>query len=104
MAKSSLIIRLFLKHFASINNTVTQAPKAWEKYFTVGSLEIGKVSEGGRKLIARLRGFDFHPLHNQITKGFLEASIQMIVRDATNCDIVRSSYNGDDCNEFLVSW
>ncbi len=104
MAKSSLIIRLFLKHFVSINNTVTQAPRAWEKYFTVGSLEIDEVGERDRKLTARLRGFDFHPLHNQITKGFLEASIQMIVRDPTRCDIVKSSYKGDDCNEFVVSW
>ena len=104
MAKSSFILRLLLKHFISIDNTINQAPRAWRGYFSVGSLEIGEINKSEKYLIARLKNFDFHPLHCEITKGFLSAAIQMVVKNETTCEQIKSSFKGAEYNEFVVRW
>ncbi|MBZ9572355.1 hypothetical protein KJA15_03430 [Patescibacteria group bacterium] len=39
-SKSSIIIRIFLKYFVSLEKLLKEAPKMWRKYFSIGDLKI----------------------------------------------------------------
>ncbi|MBD3207828.1 MAG: hypothetical protein GF370_00010 [Candidatus Nealsonbacteria bacterium] len=104
MAKSSLILRLLLRHFASLDNTVVQAPRAWRKYFSVGALDVPEIDRENKYILFTLKEFNFDPLHCQITTGFLSATIQMVLNKKVNVEEKRCFFRGDDYHEFLVSW
>lgn len=104
MAKSSLILRLLLRHFASVENTAIQAPRAWRKYFTVGELDVPNINKEEKYIIFTLKDFNFHPLHCQITRGFLSATIQMVVKKNVTVEEDKCFFQGNDYHEFLVKW
>lgn len=103
-AKSSLIIRLFMKYFVSLQRMAKEGPKIWRRYFTVGDLEAVEINEEKKRLIFRVQNFKFHPLHCQILMGSLPTIIQMILGKPVIYEETKCLYRGDDYHEFLVKW
>ena len=103
-AKVSLIIRLFLKHFVSLERVSEEGPKIWRRYFTIGNLEAPEINEEERYLIFRVKDFKFHPLHCQILMGSIPTIIQMIVGKKVTNQETKCVHRGDDYHEFLIKW
>ncbi len=100
-AKLSLIIRLFLKYFVSLDKTLREIPKMWKRYYTVGNLTIVEYNEKEKYLIVRIEGLPFHPLYCQINKGFGASIIQMVVGGDVTCEEIKCVHKGDEYHEFL---
>lgn len=103
-AKSSLIVRLFMKYFFSIEKIVKEAPKIWNKYNTAGNLKVAEYSEEENYVILRIEDYHFHPIHCRNLEGYLPAIVQMVVKDQTTCRETKCIYQGDEYHEFLVEW
>lgn len=103
-AKSSLIIRLFMKYFVSLERVSEEGLKIWRRYFTIGSLEVVEVDEEKRHMIFRVKNFWFHPLHCQILMGSIPTIIQMIVGGKVICEETKCLYRDDEYHEFVLKW
>lgn len=103
-AKSSLLIRLFMKYFVSMERIAKEGPNLWRKYFSVGDLEIIEINKKKKCAILRVKNFKFHPLHCQILKGSIPIIIQMIVGQKVEGKETKCIYRGDEYHEFLLQW
>ncbi len=103
-AKSSLIIRLFMKYFVSLKKVSEEGPKMWGRYFTIGNLKMTEVNEQKRHIVFRIENFKFHPLHCQILMGSVPTVIQMIVGARVTPKEAKCVHRGDEYHEFLLTW
>lgn len=103
-AKSSLLIRLFMKYFVSMERIAKQGPNLWRKYFSVGDLEIIEIDKKKKCVILRVKNFKFHPLHCQVLTGSIPIIIQMIVGQKVEGKETKCIYRGDEYHEFLLQW
>lgn len=103
-AKSSLIIRLFMKYFVSLERVVKEAPKMWRKYYTVGNFEVIDLNKEKKYVIMRIEDFSLHQLLCPVLKGYFLTIVKMIVKSDTVCEETKCTFQGDDCHEFLIRW
>ncbi len=101
---SSLIVKLFMKYFVSIERTVKEVSKMWRKYYTIGDLKVIECNEEKRYVILRLENFRFHPLLCQDLIGYFSSMLQMVVRGEITCEETKCIYRGDEYHEFLLKW
>jgi len=102
--KVSLIVKLFMRFFVSLEIVSNQAPKMWGKHYTVGSLEIPKIDKEKKEGLIILRDFSLHPLHCQFLEGFFASIISMVVGVPVVCEERKCTFKGGDCHEFIGKW
>ncbi len=103
-SKISLIIRLFMKYFVSLERMIKEVPKMWRKYYTIGNLKVIEFNKEKRQGVLRLEGFQSTPLLQETFKGVFSSVIQMIINRPVICEEKRCSLEKDDCYEFLLKW
>ena len=102
--KSSLIIRVFMKYFFSLERAAKELPKIWRQYFTIGEFNTVELNKDKRYLILRLENFRLHPISCQIIIGVLTRATGMIIKDKASVKETKCVHRGDDCHEFLIKW
>ncbi len=102
--KVSMLIRLFLRYFFSVEAVIKKLPDMWRKHLTVGDLKSVEYSSTERFIILRLENYKGHPLHCQILRGYLSAALQMIVGNKPVCQETKCVFRGDEYHEFLLKW
>ena len=103
-SKTSLIMKLFIKYFISINVMVKQASKMWKEYYTVGNLETVEFNKEKKYLVLRLENFNVHPLHCLHLEGYFSSIVKMIVKAPVICNETKCVHLGDRYHEFLLKW
>ncbi|XOB40899.1 MAG: hypothetical protein ACKKMP_03375 [Candidatus Nealsonbacteria bacterium] len=103
-SKSSLIIRLFMKHFVSLERVAKESSQMWRRYFTVGDIEVVEIDKEKRRIIFKVKNFKFHPLHCQILNGSIATIIQMIIGHKVTAEETKCIHRGDEYHEFLLKW
>jgi len=103
-AKSSLIIRLFMKYFVSLERVAKESPKMWRKYYTVGDLKVPEINQEKRYIIIRIENFSLHPILCQILIGYFQSIVRMVLKGETTCEETKCVFRGDECHEFLMRW
>lgn len=102
--KISLIVKLFMQYFGSVNILAEQAPKMWRKYYTIGELTIPEISEEKRYGIIKVENFALHPIHCQLLEGYFANIIKMVVNSPVDCKEIKCTFRGDEHHEFTVKW
>lgn len=103
-AKSSLIMRMFMKYFVSIDKVAREVPKMWNKYYTVGKLEVSGYDVKERYLILKLENFRIISLQCYDLAGYFPAVLQMVVGKKVVCEETKCIFKGDEYHEFLMRW
>ncbi|MBD3208378.1 MAG: hypothetical protein GF370_02915 [Candidatus Nealsonbacteria bacterium] len=103
-SRISFIIKLFLKYFFSIDRVVQEVPKMWNKYYTIGSLEVDEFDEEARYAKLVLKDFNYVPMVCEVFKGYFPSILGMIVGKEARCKETSCPYNGDEYHEFLIEW
>ncbi len=101
--KISLVIKLFAKFFFSLSKTVKQAPKMWEKHYSVGDFS-AIAHEEKRYAIIKLKRLDLDPVFCHYLKGYLTTIIQMIVNAKVTVKETKCSFKNDKYHEFELKW
>ncbi len=102
--KVSLIIRIAIKYFFSIDRVLKELPKLWRKHLSIGNLNVEQYLPEEHKIILRLDDYYFYPLHCEILKGYLLSSLQMIIKSEGTCEEITCIHKGGDCHRFLIKW
>lgn len=99
------IIRVYTRHFYSLEAALRRASTMWHEFFTTGDLTIPDYSKEKKYLIVRLKDFEAHPLLCNILEGELEFFVQMIVKsEEIECKETKCAFKGDAYHEFKVTW
>ncbi len=102
--KHSILVRLFMKYFLSLNRMAKVVPRMWHTYYTIGEMSVEKLDEkdGYAELI--LKNFHTTPLVCETFKGYLPTLVQMIVKKPVSCEERKCIHKGDDYHEFVLNW
>ena len=104
-AKSSLIMRLFMKYLFSLKAIIKHAPKIWSRYYSEGKLEVGAMSEEEKKIVFIVKGFKVHRYHCFHVAGFLQSTLKMALGGApVKIKETKCMCKGDEHHEFEASW
>lgn len=103
-AKSSIIMKLFMRYFFSVERVIKEVPKMWNKYYTVGRLEVEEYNPEERHLILRLFDFYMTPLQCSDLRGYFPTVLQMVIGSEITCEERKCMYRGDDYHEFFMEW
>lgn len=103
-AKVSLIMKLFMKYFVSLDRVSKEVPKMWRKYYSVGNLKVIEKNEKEKRVIIRLEDFKVTPLHCLDLVGYFSAVLQMVVNSPVKAQETRCPFKGDQHHEFLLEW
>jgi len=102
--KVSMIIRLYLKFFCSIEKMSKVAPKMWNEYFTVGSLKMTEYDEKEKRAVLRIEDFELHCIYCRCLEGFFGNIVKMVVGvKEVSCKEQKCSI-GQNFHEFVVTW
>ena len=104
-SKASLIIRIFMRYFVSLERVTKEIPKMWRRYFTVGDLKTIELNKEKKYTILRLENFHLHPLHCHTVIGYFSSLLQMITKSKqVFCEETKCVHRGDKYHEFLLKW
>ncbi len=103
-SKVSIIIRLFIRFFFSIDRAVKQVPKIWRTYFSFGDITVTELDKEKKYAVFRVEDFRLHQLHCFILKGYFPSVVQMVVGGNVSCEETKCIFRGDEYHEFLVKW
>ncbi len=103
-AKASLIIRLFIRYFVSIDNVIKEVPKMWRKNYTVGDLSVTDFNKEEKHISVRLENFSLTPIVCENLKGFFSSILQMVLGKKVTCEETKCVHKNDEYHEFLLSW
>ncbi len=103
-SKMSILIRLFLKYFYSVEKLIEKVSDMWGKSCTVGELKIIEYNQEKRVIILRLEKFELVPAHCQGLIGYFSGVVQMVVGKAVVCEETKCTFRGDEYHEFLLKW
>ena len=104
-AKSSLIIRVSMKYFISLDRMAKEVPKMWRQYYSVGDFKIIEMNKGRKDVLIRLENFKLHPILCQVFIGYFTSLMRMITRsDQITCEEIKCAHRGDEFHEFFIKW
>ena len=101
-SKFSLMVRISLKYFFTVEKMLKEVPKMWKKAFTVGDLKIIEFDIEKGRMVVNIEDFHFHPIYCQILIGFFEGIVQMIVKDEFRWEETKCTFRGDEYHQFLI--
>lgn len=102
--KVSLLIKLFMKYFVSLDRVAQEFPKMCRKHFSVGNFKIKELNKEKGEIVIRIEDFYFHPLHCPVLLGVFSEALRMITKKETQGKETKCIYKGDDAHEFYLSW
>ncbi len=102
--KSSLIIRVFMKYFFSIDRAAKELSKIWKQFFAIGEINIIELNKEKRFLSLKLSNFNVHPISCQIILGVLMKAVEIILKGNISGEETRCVHRGDQHHEFLIKW
>jgi hypothetical protein len=103
--KYSFIVKLMMKFFISPEAAFGKAPEYWKKYYSVGTLEIGKFDEAAKEVTLSIRDFKTIPLYCRYLEGFFRRLMQYLrPNDDVRCEEIRCELEGEEYHEFRISW
>jgi hypothetical protein len=104
IVRFSLFFKIFFKYFGSLELIARQVPKFWQRYYTVGELEMPDYSNEKRYIVLRLKNFKVHPVYCPMLRGYLSQVAKLILGVKPTCSEEKCVYRGDAFHQFLIKW
>lgn len=103
--KYSFIVKLMMKFFISHEAAFNRAPEYWKKYYSIGTIEVGKLNESTREVNLRIKDFKTIPIYCRYLEGFFRRLMQYLLpEEKVRCEEVKCIFAEDHFHEFKISW
>lgn len=80
LPRLSLVIRLFVKYFYSLDKIIEKVPDIWKKHWTVGEMSVKEFDRKKKYAIIVLKDFNLHPVFCHCLKGYIESLAKMVIK------------------------
>lgn len=102
--KSSIILKVMLKYFISLQSAFLHGEKMWSRYYTIGTLRVVELDEKQRFLMIRLEDFKIVRPICHVLRGYLAQITRMVTKGSVSCRERACMFDGDPYHEFLIRW
>lgn len=104
VVKFSILMKILMKYFGSLNLVAKQIPGVWRRHYTIGDLEMPDFSEESKYVILRLKNFKIDPIYCSIYLGYFSKTASMVLKNKINVKETKCMFKGDPYHEFLLTW
>ena len=101
--KRSLITKLFMKYFLSLERTAKESSRMWKEHYTVGQIDVTP-NEKERWCTVRLKNFALHPVLCLYYEGYFSTVMRMIVGVPVTSEEKECPFRGDKRHEYYFTW
>ena len=101
---SSIILRILMKYFLSIDRILNEASKTWQKHYTIGKMTAPLIDKDGGRVDLVLSEFVTHPIHCLVIRGYLGKVLEMIVGYPVTTSEVECPFSGGSVHKFEIRW
>ncbi len=103
--KVSFLNKMFIKYFVSLKRILEESPKYWQTHFDFGELLPVDVDEKERRVVIRVKGYEFDPLICSYHAGYFQRIISFSVRSKhVSVKETKCVHKGDAFHEYLMQW
>jgi len=102
--KFSILMKIFMKYFVSLDLIAKQIPDIWRKHYTIGDLEMNDYSKKDKYVILKLTNFKIDPTYCGIYRGYFAKTAEMVIKAKIKCKETKCMFRGDPYHEFLLTW
>jgi hypothetical protein len=104
-ARAGLMMKLMLRFFISLERTIKEAGKYWQKYFTIGKLEVEKFQEKEHYFEIVLRNFEGNPNFCRVLEGYFWQIISYVLpKENLKVEEIECPFQGGKVHRFKVIW
>jgi len=104
-AQLSMMAKLMMKYFVSMERTLQEIDRYWNKYYTVGRLRAEEVNVKDRYLILFLRGFPGHPLFCRTLEGYMwQTASYTLPKETLKIEEIECPFSGGEIHKFKLTW
>ena len=104
-AKISFIAKLMMKFFVSFERLLKEAGNYWQRYFTLGKLEVETLNQRERFTILILKEFPSHPLFCRELEGFFwQTASYVLPKEGLKVEEIECPFQGGKVHRFKISW
>ncbi len=101
----SLVVKIYMRFFSSIELLMKKAPQIYNEYFTKGTLIVPNYDIEKKYAVVELRDLDLHPSYCRVLEGYLENFVKMVIKTKTiKCQETECTFHGGDCHRFKITW
>lgn len=101
--KVSFIVKFFFKLFTPLEKFSKEIPRYWREHYTVGDLEVSKVSEKEKIMVLDLKDAKIHPLLCKYLEGYFERVMKFLYPE-TLVKETKCPFKGDAFHEYTFTW
>ncbi|MBU0630498.1 MAG: hypothetical protein KKC80_06220 [Candidatus Margulisbacteria bacterium] len=101
--KLSFLMKWVVKYFASVKETIEQAPLVWKKHYTSGELETMN-QEGDNYALVKIKGLVLSDKWINYLQGFLRRVTEYSTGKPVFCELISSTESEGALYEFKLWW
>ncbi len=103
--KYSLIVKMLMKYFLSLEKISKEISKYWAKHYSIGNLETAELNPKEKYWILHLKEIKVHPILCTYLAGyFLRIATYVIKNKRITLEETKCMFKGDPYHEFMVRW
>jgi cyclopropane fatty-acyl-phospholipid synthase-like methyltransferase len=103
--KTSLVAKIFMKHFVSIEKVLKEAPHYWKRYFDFGELEIKEFNQEKKYIDCVVKDYKFHPIKCIFHAGYFLRVAQFVLESKEiSIKEIKCYFKGDPYHEYVIKW
>ena len=104
-AKVSVVMRIMVKYFISLERSFVEIGSYWRKYYTVGEVKTEELDVNGRQAIISLSGIDTHPVFCRILEGYVwQIFAYHVVADSLKVEEIECIFKGGKTHRLKLKW
>ena len=102
---ASLVVRIYMKFFHSVEKMIKKAPEIWREYFTAGELEFLEHNFKEKYSLVEVRNFDLDKSFCVCMEGFLENITKLTINSKeVHCREIACTFDHYSSHKFLIKW
>ena len=101
---SSTIIRLFMKHFISLNVLANNAQKMWGEHYKMGNISVIEQNAEKGYVYLKIENFKTHIFICHVLGGYFAGMLEVIVGKKVTVKEIKCENKGDEYHEFHFNW
>lgn len=103
--KHSFIVKLLMKFFISPGVAFSNAPKYWERQYSIGKLESTELNEKSKYGMVRLKDFKVNTLYCKYLEGYFRRLFQYLFpNEEIEVSEKKCMFRGDEYHAYKVFW
>jgi len=104
-AKTSFIVKLYVKFFYSVPKLLEKSSAIWEEHWTKGELSVKSYNKKEQRVVLEIKNFNLHPIYCRCLEGYFEGITKMARKaEEIKCKETECFFKKGKLHQFEIMW